>query len=49
MCVLTVPAGGQLYHPHDTVLGAGTGALVLLAWIAVIGVAARARFTRRDA
>lgn len=43
-------AGGLLYLPGgDSVLTPGSGALVLLAWTAVAGVAAAAAFVARDA
>lgn len=43
-------AGSLLYLPDsDPLLTAGTGALVLLAWIAAAGIAASAAFPRRDA
>lgn len=43
-------AGGLLYRPaEDAVLTAWTGALVLIAWITVAGIAATAAFVKRDA
>ncbi|SHJ97820.1 hypothetical protein SAMN05421803_11246 [Nocardiopsis flavescens] len=42
-------AGALLYDPADTVLTAGTGALVLLGWTALVGCAAAVRFARADA
>lgn len=45
---LPARAGSQLYDRTDTVLGAGTGALVVLGWIIVLGAAAGIRFIRRD-
>lgn len=43
-------AGGLLYlGDADAVLDAPTGALVLVAWIVVVGVAAGTAFSRRDA
>lgn len=43
-------AGRLLYLPDgDPVLTAGTGALVLLAWVAMAGIAASVAFSRRDA
>ncbi|PYH01788.1 ABC transporter permease [Arthrobacter stackebrandtii] len=42
-------AGSLLYLPDtDPVLSAGTGALVLLGWALVAGMAAAVRFTSRD-
>ncbi|MGW9159258.1 hypothetical protein [Microbacterium sp. NPDC055665] len=46
---LPTRAGSQLFAPDDTVLTVLTGALVLLAWAAVIGIAGAARFTLSDA
>ncbi|MDF2560585.1 MAG: hypothetical protein K0R99_2031 [Microbacterium sp.] len=46
---LPTRAGSQLFAPDDTVLTAFTGALVLLAWAVVIGIAGTARFTLSDA
>ncbi|RMI45199.1 ABC transporter permease [Streptomyces triticirhizae] len=49
--LLPGPAGGALYHPHrpEAALPPGTGALVLLGWIALITAPAVAGFLRRDA
>lgn len=42
-------AGSLLYLPDaDPVLSTGTGALVLLGWVLVAGLAAAVRFTSRD-
>lgn len=41
-------AGSQLYESTDPVLEPVAGGLVLLAWVAVIGVFAAARWERRD-
>ncbi|WP_275007252.1 hypothetical protein [Promicromonospora iranensis] len=41
-------AAMQLYDPTDAVLSAATGALVMLAWIALIGGTAAMLFVRRD-
>lgn len=43
-------AGSLLYLTDaDTVLDAGTGGLILLAWIIAVSIAASTTFTRRDA
>ncbi|MFD6446117.1 hypothetical protein ACFWEJ_13535 [Promicromonospora sp. NPDC060204] len=41
-------AAAQLYAPADEVLTAATGALVMLAWIALVGTLATVLFVRRD-
>jgi hypothetical protein len=41
-------AAMQLYDPADTMLTPATGALVMLAWTALVGGAATALFVRRD-
>ncbi|MFD7311725.1 hypothetical protein [Promicromonospora sp. NPDC059942] len=41
-------AAAQLYAPGDEVLTAATGALVMLAWIALVGTLATVLFVRRD-
>ncbi len=42
-------AGMQLYDSTDAVLTAGTGTLVLTAWILLVGAVAATRFVRTDA
>jgi ABC-type transport system involved in multi-copper enzyme maturation permease subunit len=42
-------AGAQLYAPDDSILTPTTGALVLIAWIVVMGVIGSVLFARRDA
>ncbi|MCX4473031.1 ABC-2 family transporter protein [Micromonospora sp. MW-13] len=41
-------AAAQVYDPHDTMLTAGTGLLVALAWIVLIAATGATRFIRRD-
>ncbi|MGW2183021.1 hypothetical protein ACWCXX_34170 [Streptomyces sp. NPDC001732] len=41
-------AGTQLYAPADMVLTPGTGALVLLGWVLVVGAPGAIRFLRAD-
>jgi ABC-2 type transport system permease protein len=42
-------AGVQLYAPDDSILTPTTGALVLIAWIVVMGMIGSVLFARRDA